>query len=37
MSKYYDPVIQRSPKTGLQWNTKTISIVDCIFKLWIRM
>jgi hypothetical protein len=37
MSKYYDPVIQKSLKTGLQGNTETISVVGYIFKLWIRM
>ena len=37
MSKCYDPVIQRSPKTGLQGNTETILVVGYVFKLWIRM
>jgi hypothetical protein len=37
MSKYYDLVIQRSSKTGLQGNTKTILVVGHVFKLWIRM
>jgi hypothetical protein len=33
MSKYYDLVIQRSRKTGLQGNTEIISVVSYIFKL----
>jgi hypothetical protein len=37
MSKCYDPVIQRSPKTGLQGNTETILVVGYVFKLWIKM
>jgi hypothetical protein len=37
MSKYYDLVIRRSPKTGLQGNIETISVVCYVFKLWIRM
>jgi hypothetical protein len=37
MSKCYDQVIRRSPKTGLQGNTETILVVGYVFKLWIRM
>jgi hypothetical protein len=33
MSKCYDPIIRRSPKTGLQGNTETILVVGYIFKL----
>jgi hypothetical protein len=37
MSKYDNSVIRRSLKTELQGNTKTISVVGYVFKLWIRM
>jgi hypothetical protein len=37
MSRYYDPVIRKSLKTGLQGNTETILVVGYIFKLWIKM
>jgi hypothetical protein len=37
ISKYYNPIIRRSLKTGLQGNTEIISVVGYVFKLWIRM
>jgi hypothetical protein len=36
MSKCYDAIIQRSPKTRLQGNSKTISVAGYVIKLWIR-